>query len=124
LPTPQPKQAATFPLLFDQNLSDRLVEHLADLFPGSAHVRDLGLDRSNDETVWIHAKSEGFILVTKDDDFRQRSFLYGHPPKVIWVRLGNCTTADVETVLRSRHADILAFASDETASVLLLGGAT
>ena len=107
-------------LLFDQNLSDRLVGLLAAEFPGSAHVRDLGLATAPDADLWAHAAANGFVLVSKDTDFQQRALLYGHPPKVIWVRLGNCTTAAVETLLRSRLADLQAFEADTVASFLAL----
>lgn len=107
-------------LLFDQNLSQRLVSALVDLYPSSAHVRDFGLQSAHDETVWQHAATEGYTIVTKDDDFRQKSFLRGSPPKVVWARLGNSRTADVEAVLRARHADTLAFEEDEMAALLVL----
>lgn len=107
-------------LLFDQNLSHRLVGQLAAEFPGSAHVRDAGLTTSPDPTVWSHASAGGFVIVSKDTDFQQRALLYGHPPKVIWVRLGNCSTAAVAALLRSRLPDILAFDADPVASFLAL----
>ena len=107
-------------LLFDQNLSAALVRRLADVFPTSAHVRDLGLATADDEAVWARAAVDGFVIVTKDDDFRQRSFLRGAPPKVVWVRLGNCRTSDVEAVLRARAADVAAFVADPQASLLLI----
>ena len=107
-------------LLFDQNLSPRLVSALADLYPGSGHVRDVGLQSADDEVVWQHAAATNYTIVTKDDDFRQKSFLRGSPPKVIWVHLGNCGTADVEAILRSRHADILMFEADNQAALLVL----
>ena len=87
-------------------------------------MRDLGLASADDEAVWARAAADGYAIVTKDDDFRQRSFLRGAPPKVIWVRLGNCRTADVEALLRARHADVEAFAADERAALLLLTRAT
>lgn len=107
-------------LLFDQNLSPRLAPRLSDLYPDSAHVRDAGLASGDDEPVWRHAADEGFVIVTKDDDFRQRSFLRGAPPKVLWVRLGNCRTAERETVLRARIADVLTFGEDPHAALLVL----
>ncbi len=107
-------------LLFDENLAPVLVRRLADVFPGAAHVRDLELERESDEAIWQRAGAEGLVIVTKDDDFRQRSFLYGPPPQVIWLRLGNCSTADVERVLRARRPDVLAFCLDNTAALLLL----
>jgi predicted nuclease of predicted toxin-antitoxin system len=108
-------------LLFDENLAPRLVSDLADLFPDSNHVRALGLNGADDETVWERAAEDGFIIVTKDDDFRQRSFLRGHPPKVLWLRLGNCRTSDVAALLRARYAEILRFADDNALALLLLG---
>jgi predicted nuclease of predicted toxin-antitoxin system len=94
-------------LLFDQNLAP-------------AHVRDFGLQAVDDEAVWTHAAAHRWTIVTKDDDFRQRSVLRGAPPRVIWLRMGNCRTAEVEAVLRARQADVLAFARDAAAALLIL----
>jgi predicted nuclease of predicted toxin-antitoxin system len=107
-------------LLFDQNLSHRLVARLAAEFPGSAHVRNVGLAASPDPAVWAYAAANGFTIVSKDTDFQYRALLHGFPPKVIWVRLGNCTTAAVEALLLSRLADIQAFEIDTAASFLAL----
>jgi predicted nuclease of predicted toxin-antitoxin system len=105
-------------LLFDQNLSPRLAGHLAVEYPGSAHVRDFGLAAAPDPTVWAFAGISGFVITSKDTDFQQRALLLGHPPKVVWIRLGNCTTAAVATLLRARLADLLAFEADPVASFL------
>lgn len=107
-------------LLFDQNLSHLLVGQLAAEFPGSAHVRDLGMARAPDPDVWALAVASGFVIVSKDTDFQQRALLYGHPPKVLWIRLGNCSTTAVANLLRSRLAHITAFEADATASFLAL----
>jgi predicted nuclease of predicted toxin-antitoxin system len=107
-------------LLFDQNLSHRLVGHPAAEFPGPVHVRDAGLVAASDPDVWAHAATNGLAIVSKDTDFQQRALLYGHPPKVIWVRLGNCTTAAVAALLRARQSDIDAFDHDPHASFLAL----
>ena len=107
-------------LLFDQNLSHRLVGLLAAEFPGSTHVRDVGLAASPDPGVWAHAIAGGFTIVSKDTDFEQRSLLLGHPPKVVWVRLGNCPTAAVATLLHDRMTEMRAFEADPTASFLAL----
>src|ERR687884_2241308 len=96
-------------LLFDENLSHKLVRLLADLFPGSIHVREVGLKAADDPVVWEYAKNDGLMIVSKDSDMHQRSFLYGFPPKVAWVRLGNCSTADVERVLRTNFDIIKVF---------------
>ncbi len=107
-------------LLFDENLSPGLPALLLDRFPGSVHVRDVGLERADDLAVWEHARAHGLAIVTKDDDFRQRSFLCGAPPKVIWVRLGNCRTAAVVALLAERADVIHRFLADATSSLLTL----
>ncbi|NOT57938.1 MAG: DUF5615 family PIN-like protein [Deltaproteobacteria bacterium] len=107
-------------LLFDQNLSHKLARRLADLFPDSTHVREIGMKEAEDPVVWEHAKQQGFIVVSKDSDFHQRSFVLGFPPKVIWIRLGNCTTAEVEHVIRTNCDSIQTFATDEEAAFLIL----
>ena len=96
-------------LLFDQNLSPGLVQLLADVYPNSTHVLDTALDKAEDLDVWTFAREHGFTIVSKDGDFRQLSFLLGAPPKVIWVRLGNCTTRDIETALRSSRVQLREF---------------
>lgn len=93
-------------LLFDQNLSFRLVNALADLFPGSAQVRMLGLDRATDREIWTYAGKYGFVLVTKDSDFHEYCQLYGPPPKIVWLKLGNSATATVEARLRNNASEI------------------
>ena len=107
-------------LLFDQNLSHRLVGQLAAEFPGSVHVRDVGLATAPDADLWAYAAAHGFVIVSKDTDFQQRALLYGQPPKVIWVRLGNCSTAAVASLLRTRLADVQAFEADPAAAFLAL----
>ena len=107
-------------LLFDHNLSYRLVDSFADIFQGSDHVRNVGLGRADDNTVWQYAAREGFAIVSKDSDFHQLSFVRGHPPKVVWIRRGNCSTDEIESLLRQRQADLLAFEADPDASFLVL----
>lgn len=103
-------------LLFDQNLSYKLVRSFSDEFPGSAHVRDLGLASAVDIEVWEYAKQFDFTIVSKDTDFSQRGFLFGPPPKVVWIRLGNCSTKEIEDVLHSYSAEIRQFGSDPDSS--------
>lgn len=94
-------------LLFDQNLSHRLPDQLADLFPGSTQARLIGLDRAPDAEIWDHAAQNGFAIATRDVDLAEMGTLRGAPPLVVWLRGGNSSTAVVETVLRVRHSDIL-----------------
>ena len=96
-------------LLFDENLSPELTSSLLDLYPGSRHVREVGLKSAADEQLWNYAKRTNHAIVTKDADFRQRSFLYGHPPKVIWIGLGNCSTGMIEQLLRAPHGEVTEF---------------
>lgn len=86
-------------LLFDQNLSRRLVSRLASAFPESAHVAEIGLDQATDEEIWTHAGAGGFVVVSKDADFRQLAFLHGPPPKVVWLRVGNVRTETIHEIL-------------------------
>lgn len=81
-------------LLFDQNLSFRLVKQLETSFPDSSHVRWLKMDTEGDRLIWQDAKGNGFTIVTQDADFELLSPLYGFPPKVIWLRCGNTATRE------------------------------
>ncbi len=107
-------------LLFDENLSPQLVRRLADVFPGSAHVRDCGLASCADAVVWRHAREQGLVIVSKDEDFRHLSFLEGAPPKVVGIELGNCSTDLIEQLLRKRQAEIAQFVADRAAAFLRL----
>lgn len=107
-------------LLFDQNLSHELAVRLKELYPDSVHVREVGLNRASDEAVWRFATDHHFTIVSKDSDFHQRAFLFGAPPKIIWIRSGNCTTEDIEHLLRTRCPEILKFDEDPALAFLLL----
>jgi predicted nuclease of predicted toxin-antitoxin system len=106
--------------LFDQNLSHRLVQTLEDVYPDCQHVRNVGLKEAPDTRVWDFARNEGYTVVSKDADFHQRSLLLGFPPKVIWVRLGNCSTQDVEHVLRHHLEEVEQFEVNVAATFLIL----
>jgi predicted nuclease of predicted toxin-antitoxin system len=107
-------------LLFDQNLSGRLPVSLAAEFPGSEQALVAGLGTADDRTVWAYAAAHGLAVVSKDTDFVRLSAALGAPPKVIWLRLGNCPTRDVVTLLRARAADVRAFLADPAVAVLEL----
>jgi len=107
-------------LLFDENLSLRLVFLLADLFPHSAHAHELSLGKTDDTIIWNYAKAHNYILVSKDSDHYELSMLHGHPPKVIWIRMGNCSTKSIEAQIRLYHLSISAFVSDPEQSAFLL----
>jgi predicted nuclease of predicted toxin-antitoxin system len=107
-------------LLFDQNLSDALVTRLSDLFPESAHVETIGLGRSDDVQIWDYARERGFAIVSKDSDFQQRSMLFGAPPKVVWLRVGNCPTSRIEKLIRDQSVTLHTFDSDPVQSILII----
>ncbi|HEX9458120.1 MAG TPA: DUF5615 family PIN-like protein [Thermoanaerobaculia bacterium] len=107
-------------LLFDQNVSPSLVGHLSDAFPGSAHVFQLDLGDASDLEIWQHARGNGFLLVSKDADFVEMSTLRGFPPKVLWLRIGNCVTRDITELIRSNHAAITELTNDPERGVLAL----
>jgi predicted nuclease of predicted toxin-antitoxin system len=105
-------------LLFDHNLSHKLVRRLADLFPDSTQTRLIGLAEAPDSAVWDYAQQSGFTIVTLDADFADLSVLRGHPPKLIWLRCGNSTVSEIEELLRRNHGQIDLFGSDPVASYL------
>jgi predicted nuclease of predicted toxin-antitoxin system len=109
-------------LLFDNNLSFKLVVRLQDLYPDSAHVSSLALDTATDIEVWTTAKDNGYCIVTKDTDFNDLLSTKSFPPKIIWIRLGNCTTTDVERVLRKQFEQLEAFETDTQLGLLELWG--
>lgn len=107
-------------LLFDQNLSRRLVAQLAAEYPGSQHVVTVGLADQADRAVWAYAVLNGLAIVSKDEDFSLLSGSLGFPPKVIWLQIGNGPTRDVENLLRSRRPDVMAFLADPSRGLLTL----
>jgi predicted nuclease of predicted toxin-antitoxin system len=107
-------------LLFDHNLPPSLVTRLADLFPDSTHVFALGLDRASDVEIREFAHQEALVIVTKDVDFSDLCLLKGFPPKVIWIRRGNCSVNQLEQLLREHFEQIEVLEVDQFNGVLTL----
>ena len=107
-------------LLFDENLSPRLVGLLADIYPASVHVHSCGLGSANDTEVWQYAAQREYTIVSKDSDFQERSIVLGFPPKVIWIRAVNCSTGVIEDLLRQARSTLERFFQDEHESCLIL----
>jgi predicted nuclease of predicted toxin-antitoxin system len=107
-------------LFFDENLSPRLVLALADLYPGSTHVDAAGLLETPDQAIWEYAAEHDLIIVSKDEDFVRLSVLLGPPPKVVAIRLGNCTTEDVIRVLVENRDAIRGLVNSEEQGLLEL----
>jgi predicted nuclease of predicted toxin-antitoxin system len=107
-------------LLFDQNLSPRLVDHLADIYPDSEHVSSLGLGEAMDMEIWQYAHDHDYMIVTKDADFSEFGVIKGFPPKIIWIRRGNCSTKDIEMILRENYSAISNLSEDMETGILTL----
>lgn len=107
-------------LLLDENLSPRLVDHLHSVFPGSEHVDAAGLRGQTDHRIWEYAQRHGFAIVSKDNDFRQLAFLYGPPPKVIWLAVGNAGNEAIARLLEERAGVIQGFLSVPEEGLLVL----
>ncbi|MFO1226998.1 DUF5615 family PIN-like protein [Roseateles sp.] len=94
-------------LLLDENLSHRLVPGLQAAYPGSGQVTLLGLSGADDHAVWRYARDQGYVVVTKDDDFLDLAAHYGPPPVVLRLLLGNCSNDRVLTALVDHQSSIM-----------------
>ncbi|MDF5736167.1 MULTISPECIES: DUF5615 family PIN-like protein [unclassified Nostoc] len=108
-------------LLLNENLSDRIISQIVDLYPDSVLVKTLGLINTDDVVIWEYAKVNDFVIASKDSDFHQRSLLYGHPPKFIYLRIGNSPTSKIVQILRDKFGIISQFGDSELESILVLG---
>lgn len=107
-------------LLFDANLSPRLVRSLRDVYPGSSHVTVIAGLQYDDRVIWQHAKEMQFAVVSKDNDFVHLSMLFGPPPKVILLAVGNAPTKVIEKLMRKDAGLIGQFLEHETTGLLIL----
>ena len=107
-------------LLFDENLSPKLPQLLANEYPGSVHVREVGLRGAEDRQIWDYGRAQGFAIVSKDTDFRERNFVEGFPPKVIWLDVGNAGTTMIAGLLRRERQRVKAFEKQDETSLLIL----
>lgn len=105
-------------LLLDQNISYRLVDKINLIFPGTEQVKRLGLENKPDREIWHFAKKEDYTIVTFDSDFYDMSLILGHPPKVIWIKVGNLTTKNLEHLIKEKSEQIKLFISDIEISCL------
>lgn len=106
-------------LLFDENISYRIVKKLKSSFPDCIHASQTQLKyASPDRSIWEYAKVNGYTIVTFDEDFKDLADLYSFPPKVILLRTGNCSTAFVASLITSRIDEIKQFHSSKTYGLL------
>lgn len=107
-------------LLFDQNISPKVVHQLIDVFPGSKQVRHLGLENASDSSIFDYAKENGFSIVTFDSDFLDLNIIRGIPPKIIWLRTGNLTTRSVAHLLNRNIKLVRTFLEPQQTDVGIL----
>ena len=107
-------------LLFDENLSRKLVARLNDLYPASIHVAEAELLQVEDARIWEYAKAEDLVIVTTDADFVGFVNSHGPPPKVIWLRRWAHPTKSAEQVLRRHALRIADFAAQPDLGLLVL----
>lgn len=107
-------------LLLDENLSRKLVPRLAELYPGSIHVAEAGLESSPDREVWEFARRKDFVIVSADSDFYELATTIGPPPKVVWLRRWTHPTRDAEQMLRREALRLTEFAADPELGILVL----
>jgi predicted nuclease of predicted toxin-antitoxin system len=93
---------------------------LAHDFPASVHVRDVGLRAPEDRQLWDHARANGFAIVSKDTEFRERSYVEGFPPQIIWLDVGNAGTMAMAELLRRERQRIELFVKQDETSLLIL----
>lgn len=103
-------------LLFDQNISFRIISKIETNFPEAKQVRQLRIENYSDVEIWKFAKENEFTIVTFDADFFDLSNLKGHPPKIIWLRFGNTKTDFLADIINSRNSIIKDFISSDAYS--------
>jgi predicted nuclease of predicted toxin-antitoxin system len=99
-------------LLFDQNISSKILKILPQEFQLSSHVKNEGLINKSDKQILDFAKQNEFIIVTQDSDFNDLNTLFGYPPKIIWIRTGNIKTKLLLEILMDYIKDLINFIDD------------
>ena len=100
-------------LLLDQNISFRLISKISEDFPETKQVTELGLENATDREIWRYAKENGFAVVSFDGDFYDLATIFGHPPKLIWLRTGNTKTDQLAELLINKKDLIEEFLDNE-----------
>jgi len=106
-------------LLFDQNISYRIIKLLSEFFPESKHVKEVGLENCTDAEIWEFARLNNYVVVTFDADFYDMSVLMGIPPKIIWLRIGNTSTMNLSHTILKNKKLISEFCNEENPNACL-----
>lgn len=107
-------------LIFDQNISFRVVKSLLDIFPESVHVTNLSLSNASDQEIWNFAKRNECTIVTFFSDFYDFSLIWGYPPQIIWIRTGNKSSSEVVTLLKRHSNNIGSFIAEKELACLAI----
>ncbi len=92
-------------LLLDENLSRRIVPFIQDSYPGSTQVALIGLEHVNDSVIRQYAIDNNYVIATQDADFYEMDLIYGQPPKIIWLKMGNHSkTTTIKILLENQQA--------------------
>ena len=105
-------------LLFDNNISHRVIARISDIFPNANHVMLESLDESTDKEVWRFARANSYTIVSKDSDFNDLAIYHSSPPKIIWIKIGNCKVAQIEKILRDNSDVIKNFLDNSNSTIL------
>jgi predicted nuclease of predicted toxin-antitoxin system len=79
--------------LVDVNLPPQLCLWVKSRHHQAEHLFERNLLTATDSAIWELGKVENLTIVSKDVDFYERALLYGPPPQIIHVGLGNCSNA-------------------------------
>ena len=105
-------------LLFDNNISHRVIAKISAVFPNANHVMLESLDESTDIDVWRFARQNSYTIVTKDSDFNDLAIYRGTPPKIIWLKIGNCKVSQIAKILIDNSDIIKTFLDNSDSSIL------
>jgi predicted nuclease of predicted toxin-antitoxin system len=98
-------------ILLDNNISPTLCKEFKDIYPGIIHVSQVSLENAGDIVVWEYAREKDLHIMTKDKDFIALLNQKGHPPKIIWLQLGNCTNKEIQAIIMKQKTTIKHFIS-------------
>jgi len=107
-------------LLFDENLSPKLIQTIHNIFPDSKHVTDVLGQQATDTQIWEYAIENEFSIVSKDNDFRQRFFSTANSPNIIWLSIGNTDTTTIEKILKTNKTKIQELENQAEKTLLVL----
>jgi predicted nuclease of predicted toxin-antitoxin system len=105
-------------LLFDENISFRIVKRITEFFPDSIHISSIRPKISSDRLIFEYAKKHAYTIVTFDEDFQEIQSILGFPPKIVWLRMGNTSTTNVLQTLQRYFQEIKSMENDTDIGIL------